>query len=323
MRLPHKAHAHPDAGQRAERGEREDWVSIQTAEAFRSEVELRNHDWPEPLSSDRVCEDQAFLDMCLSPRPTPARGRYVDRWPPGRIEPIGPILFIPPRMTLNGSCGAGTQTSLSCFIDGRYFESALEDLNDRALVECLDVKNIDVLKGLQRLLQEKLHPDLASPIFMEGLLIAVSVDLIRHLRNVKMRKAGPSGLAPWRMRLIEDRIRSEGPMPSVAELADLCRMSRRHLARTFRNESGGTLKDRIKGAGLARAHQMLADEDAPIKQIAADLGFAGTSSFSSAFLRATGMRPTDARTRGRSGVRTDGRESNRVSSPKLAKPWWS
>ena len=276
---------------------------IEPAEAFRSEVELRSHEWSQPSYSDRFCGDQAFLDMCLSPRPTPARGRYVERWPPGRIEPIGSILFIPPGMTLAGSCGAGKQQSLSCFIDARYFDNAQDDLTDRALVECLDIKSIDVWNGLRRLLREKLHPDLASPIFIEGLLITISVDLIRHLQSVKVRTSGLSGLAPWRMRLIEERIRSEEPLPSVAELADLCRMSRRHLARAFRNETGGTLRDRIKAAGLARAQQMLADGSAPIKQIAADLGFAGTSSFSSAFLRATGTRPTDARARGRLELR--------------------
>lgn len=279
---------------------------IQAGQGLGSEIELRRHEWPRPLSSDLTCRDQAFLDMCLNRRPTPARGRYVDRWPPSRVEPIGSILFIPPGMTFSGSCGAGKQDSLSCFIDARHFANALDDISDRALVECLDVRSADVCNGLRRLLQEKLNPGLASPLFIEALLITVSVDLIRRLQDVKARTTGQIGLAPWRMRLIEERIRSEAPLPSVAELADLCRMSRRHLARAFRNDTGATLKDRIKAAGLARAEQLLADGDAPIKQIAADLGFAATSSFSSAFLRATGVRPSEARARGRS-VRAAGR----------------
>lgn len=268
-------------------------------QVFRSEVELQSHVWPQPWTGERACREQAFLDMCLDPRPTPARGRYVERWPPSRIEPIGSILFVPPGLTLNGSCGAGKQRSLSCFIDSGYFENSLEDLSDRALLECLDVKSANVWHSLRRLLHERLTPDLASPIFVEALLVTISIDLIRHLREVKARHSAPSSLAPWRMRLIEERIRSEEPLPSVAELADLCRISRRHLARAFRHDTGETLKDRIKAAGLARAQQMLAEGNTPIKQIAADLGFAGTSSFSSAFLRATGTRPAEARAHGR------------------------
>jgi AraC family transcriptional regulator len=212
------------------------------------------------------------------------------------------ILFIPPGMALNGSWGAGRQRSLSCLIDAGNFGDGLADLGDRALVECLNVRDHDIMYGLQRLARETAQPSFVSPVLREALLVTLSADLLRHLSILDRREAGASGLAPWRMRLIEDRIRSPEPLPKVSELAALCRMSTRHLARAFKNETGATLRQRIKAAGLARAQQMLAEGHAPIKQIAGQLGFASTSSFSSAFLRATGNRPKDTRARGGDGA---------------------
>jgi len=271
----------------------------------RTLVEFRSHEWPEPMHADRACEDHAFIDLCLTLRPTPARGRYIERWPAGRFEPIGMILFIPPGMTLEGTCGAGRQRSLSCFIDASNFDGRLGDLSDRALLECLDIRNADVLHDMHRLSREIDQPSFVSPVLKDALVITLSADLLRHLCAIGEADGGASGLAPWRMRLIEERIRSPEPLPRVAELAALCKMSTRHLARAFKSETGATVRERIKAAGLARAQQMLTEGRVPIKQIAAQLGFASTSSFSSAYMRATGDRPKD--TRARSGCGSSSR----------------
>lgn len=272
----------------------------QAVETPRFEIELLRHDWSQPNVGARICEDQAYLDLCLTSRPGPARGCY-NRWGHKRVEPIGSILFVPPGMTFYGSCGAGKQQSLACLIDSRYFEGKLENINDLALLECMNVKSSDVSYGLRRIARELVDPDFVSPLLTEALLITLSVDLVRHLSSIRSPGGMDCGLAPWRMRLIEERIRSVQPPPSVSELATLCRMSTRHLARAFRNETGTTLVQRIKAAGVARAQEMLAEGSLPIKQIAAELGFSTTSSFSSAFLRATGERPRDARIRAQVG----------------------
>jgi len=266
--------------------------------APRMMVQFQNHEWPEPMHADRTCEDHAFIDLCLTLRPSPARGRYIERWPASRFEPIGMILLIPPGLTLEGTWGAGRQRSLSCFIDASNFGGRLNDLSDRALLECLDVKNGDVLHDMRRLCREMDQPSFVSPVLKDALVITLSADLLRHLCAIGEADSGATGLAPWRMRLIEERIRSPEPLPRVAELALLCKMSTRHLARAFKSETGATLRERIKAAGLARAEQLLAEGRTPIKQIAAQLGFASTSSFSSAYMRATGDRPKDARARG-------------------------
>lgn len=269
----------------------------QMADTSRFEIEVLSHDWSQPNVAARVCQDHAYLDFCLTSRPGPARGSYVDRWGRRRVEAIGSILFIPPGMTFYGACGAGKQQSLICLMDDHYFEGNLENISDLALLECLDIKNTDISYGLRRLAKEVADPCFISPVLTEALLVTLSVDLVRHLSQVRAADSRETGLAPWRMRRIEERIRSLQPLPSVGELADLCRMSTRHLARAFRNETGATLGQRIKAAGVARAQELLADERFSIKQIAVKLGFSNTSSFSSAFLRATGERPKEARTR--------------------------
>ena len=77
----------------------------------------------------------------------------------------------------------------------------------------------------------------------------------------------------------------------MAELAELCGISVRHLHRQFLNLTGVTISDYIEAQLVSRAKGLLAGTALSIRQIAAQSGFEHANSFSRTFRRATGMTP--------------------------------
>jgi AraC family transcriptional regulator len=104
------------------------------------------------------------------------------------------------------------------------------------------------------------------------------------------------GLAPWRLRLIDERLSEIGQSPTLTELAGLCKMSVRQMTRGFRKSRGCSIGEHVARARLKSAQQMLATNQS-VKAIAYSLGFASPSSFSYAFRRAVGETPREFRQR--------------------------
>jgi AraC family transcriptional regulator len=134
--------------------------------------------------------------------------------------------------------------------------------------------------------------DFGSQANLESLAKQLAIEIARKFASGRSPDHYSSGLAPWRMKRLYERLYSEGPLPDLAELATLCGMSIRHLSRTFRTETGQTLGKYIDAVMVERATEMLA-ASTPIGETAKRLGFAGPSSFRSAFRRATGLLPSE------------------------------
>ena len=142
----------------------------------------------------------------------------------------------------------------------------------------------------------ELHePDFASQNMIENLARQLAIEIVRRF---KLRDAKPGylvgGLAPWRMRLIQERVYSDLPVPNLEELANLCDMTVRHLSRAFRTETGLTVGKYVEAAMAERARAMLGN-GTPVREVAANLGYATSGSFSCAFRRATGLLPREVK----------------------------
>ncbi len=146
---------------------------------------------------------------------------------------------------------------------------------------------------LLRLADELQHPGFASEPLVESIAVQLAVELGRYLINFGEVPAAHE-LAPWRLRLIDERLHDVDNVPTLTELAELCRLSVRHLTRGFRASRGCSIGEHIANHRIEQAKQMLASEQS-IKAIAYTLGFASPSSFCSAFRRAAGMTPGEFR----------------------------
>lgn len=244
-------------------------------------------------------ESCSYLNMSLTPRPSGSRSRYLEFWRKNRFEPIGRIVLQPYGTKIHAEAERGSFFSLSCLIDSKMLKLDADSLSDSTLTKLFDIKNSAIQNDLDRILKEMSSPSLASGLALEGASILLAADLTQYIYNLCKPERKVGGLSPHKLRLVEDRIKSSLPLPTISELADLCGLSERHLARVFRQEIGQTVAEYIKEAALERACWLLRETTLSIKQVAGNVGFANSSTFGFAFRRETGIRPSDFRANSR------------------------
>jgi AraC-like DNA-binding protein len=102
-------------------------------------------------------------------------------------------------------------------------------------------------------------------------------------------------LDQWRRRLapaeqyIRDHFRAS---PDLHELAKTVNLSIFHFHRSFKKAYGEPPKQMITRLQIAEARKLLAETDAPLAELAKQLGFAHQSHFTSRFRQITGTTPS-------------------------------
>lgn len=263
-------------------------------------VQLVRFDMTQPADNVVRHDDSYWLDFSLTPRPRNARACYREHWSPQRYERLGKVFMLPPGETLQArSDGASSQTSILCHLQPDALSKACGrelQWTDRRLQDSLDIRNENVRSLLLRLAQEVRHPGFATEALVELIIAQLAIELARHCAGVSDDSAVGGGLAAWRLRLIDERLREERAAPTLNELAALCRVSVRQLTRGFRSSRGSSIGEHIAATRIELAKRML-HADNSVKGIAYTLGFASPSSFCFAFKRATGATPNEFRQR--------------------------
>jgi AraC family transcriptional regulator len=247
-----------------------------------------------------LCAEQAYwLDLCLTPRPPNARACYRDRWAPDHFERIGEIFLVPPGESMRArSEGGRPQSSILCHLGQEamraWFGGDLQ-WTDRRLSAGLDIENAYIRGLLRRLAEEVRHPGFASEMLVELIAGQLAIELGRYCTRIADVPT-TGGLAPWRLRLIDERLNEISQAPTLTELAAICKLSVRQLTRGFRKSRGCSIGEHVARSRLKNAQRLLAT-DQSVKAIAYSLGFASPSSFSYAFRRAVGETPREFRLR--------------------------
>jgi AraC family transcriptional regulator len=155
----------------------------------------------------------------------------------------------------------------------------------------MDLRCTRIHSLLSQISRELYNPGFASEMMVEGLSMALLVETARLQRELQEKSVSGGGLAPVNLRRIRERVLELGTPPSLESLAALCNLSKRHMMRAFRESTGQTIGLFIQQSALDKARHRLRNTDAPIGDIAAELGFKTNSSFSTAFRRLTGESP--------------------------------
>src|SRR5205085_804877 len=113
---------------------------------------------------------------------------------------------------------------------------------DRRLEASLDIANSAIRGLLLRLAEEIRHPGFASQTLVELIVGQIAIEFWRYSHGVES-DAGHGGLAPWRLRLIDERLKEPREPPSLSELAALCKVSLRQLTRGFRASRNRSIGD--------------------------------------------------------------------------------
>lgn len=239
-----------------------------------------------------------WLDLCLTPRRIHDRARYVDLWSPHRFEKMGSIIALPPGFDLQLKSDGGQHISLICALKAEAVNRWLPDdfeWTDRRLESCINISSPTIAALLRRLSQEIRQPGVGDEILLEAIVTQISVELARYLLAID-EPIDRGGLAAWRLRLIDKRIESSEPLPTLVELAQLCNISTRQLTRGFRTSRGCSIGDYVEASRIEAAKRRLATDEG-IKSIALAVGFSSQSAFTYAFRRSAGVTPHDFRQR--------------------------
>jgi AraC family transcriptional regulator len=279
------------------RGEK--WVTIdRELRGPAATARLVRIDLPGPIDHITCDEDGFRFGLCLGPRTHPVRARYSERWGPHRFERLGRAFVTPPGEPLQIRDDYGHHASMLCQLRPEpiraWFDGELK-WTERRLEATLDLPNASIRSLLQRLADELRHPGFASVVLMDLIAAQLAIELSRCFADLP---EGPAtgGLAPWRLRLIEERLREVREAPTLAELAGLCGLSVRQLTRGFRASRGCSIGEHVALIRVEHARRLLAT-DRSIKSIAYSLGFSSPSAFAFAFRRATGETPREFRQR--------------------------
>jgi AraC family transcriptional regulator len=262
-------------------------------------AQLVHFDFAEPIDNLSPANDNYRLDLCLTPRPDNARACYTNRWRQWRFERLGHLFLTPAGEPMRArSDGCCEQDSLVCYLKSGQMQEWFDgDLRwtDRQLEGALDIRDTNIKNLLLRLAQEAKQPGFASDMLVELIAAQMAIELTRYCTEVADTPRS-GGLAAWRLRMIDDRLRELTAPPTLVELAELCRLSVRQLTRGFRASRGCSIGDYVASSRVEHAKQLLAGEHS-VKYIAYTLGFASPSSFCYAFRRATGESPGQYRQR--------------------------
>jgi AraC family transcriptional regulator len=265
-------------------------------------AQLMRFDLPEPVDELLIEDDAYWLDLCLTPRPGNARACYRDHWGPHRFERLGNLFVRPPGESLQARSDRGRQTSIVCHVRPEsiraWFDGELK-WTERRLEATLDLRSSNVRSLLLRLADELRSPGFASEVLVELIAAQLAIELSRCFAVLAEDRAS-GGLAPWRLRLIDERLREVHEAPSLAELAGLCGLSVRQLTRGFRASRGCSIGEHVALIRVEHAKRLLATGES-VKAIAHSLGFSSPSKFALAFRRAAGETPREFRYRISSG----------------------
>ena len=238
--------------------------------------------------------DAYRIDLCLTPR-LPASMRF-DRWKSHRFEKPGRIFVVPPGESLAVWNDLGRESVIVAYLFtdamSRWMEAPIKPSGD-PLDNSIAISSPDIEHVMLRLRDEARSPGLASDVMIEGLAMLLCAELQRHYGAARSL-APTGGLAPWRLRRIDDRLKSSNELVGLADLADLCGLSVRQLSRGFRASRGQSIGQYVAHHRIERAKEALV-RDPCIKAVAGRMGFASSAAFSSAFRKATGLSPSEFR----------------------------
>jgi AraC family transcriptional regulator len=133
--------------------------------------------------------------------------------------------------------------------------------------------------------------------YCEALAVVVAHELLRMQGNLRRRKPPTRGsLAVWQQRIvaayIEEHLAKAIPLHALAKLVDL---SPYYFCRAFKQSFGIPPHRYHVNRRIERAKALLAERASSVTDVALEIGFSETSSFSAAFRHTTGATPTEYR----------------------------
>jgi AraC family transcriptional regulator len=217
--------------------------------------------------------------------------------PPSKLRDVGRrFTFVPAGRAFHEWQEPRTLSKMMCI----YLDPAILPLDaklrgaERSLAPRMFFEDAGLWETVHKLAKLVAEPSAADRAYFEALGAVLMHEIIRlDQRAASAQPLVRGGLAAWQRRVvgtyIDEHLAERVPL---AALAALVRLSPFHFCRAFKQSFGVPPHRYHSNRRVERAKLLLADPDFSVTEIGLDLGFSETSSFTTAFRRATGMTPT-------------------------------
>lgn len=145
------------------------------------------------------------------------------------------------------------------------------------------------IEALYRLTNEVRRPDDLTPLVMESMAIEVLAALIRQ--EWPEERGTPHWLRRAR-EVVHADFKSSVTLESVAAAVDI---HPAHLSKTFKSHYGQNIGEYVRRLRVEEAKRLLSRSEAPLGDLALELGFADQSHFCRTFKRIAGLTPSEFR----------------------------
>jgi AraC family transcriptional regulator len=137
------------------------------------------------------------------------------------------------------------------------------------------------------------QPEEGAAIFADCMALAFFSHIVRAYGGVPAGGRSTSGgLAPWQLQRARDFMNANlAGDPSIAEIANDCRLSSSYFARAFKHTTGVPPYRWLTKQRVERAKELLQDPDLELADIAQLCGFVDQSHFTRVFSRSEGYSP--------------------------------
>ncbi|MBQ0796888.1 AraC family transcriptional regulator [Zhongshania sp.] len=241
-----------------------------------------------------VTEQHSVLSLGLSRLLEQAEGRYTSFKAP-RFRRFGTLNFRPADIPFEVRVSQGKYHTIRCRFNAKTLQDlgiTTSELDEAQLEACFDIHAPRIEDAMMRLADEVANQSSDSPTLIAALLTTIAVDLSRYIHDAKLRELPHrGGLAPRHLRLVFARLDQLGAPPSIAEMAELCGLSRYHFMRAFKESIGESPSNYAQKILMARARALIASSERPLGEIAQELGYTSNAAFSAAFRRHCGRSP--------------------------------
>lgn len=260
-------------------------------------VEVKSYEWDKPES--RIFELPYYRVSRVLPRQRSSQVRW--RLPNERAARTVKQFSIMPAhspITVEADTPGGL-TSVTCVFPAGRFEElvGIEAWSNELTAAFLSARNplIDTL--LERLAREIMFPHPRTQELIDAIITLLTAEIGQMARHGRAAEGRAGKLAAWQLdrlrQMIENSIADRAV--NVAELAESCSISPRHLVRRFKETTGDTIHGYVRRVRHERAKALLANEELRLKDIAVQLGFMTPSHFAAEFRQNHGCSPSQFR----------------------------
>ncbi len=216
--------------------------------------------------------------------------------PEGQRVHVGALTFIPAGTQVRVSSRAGRHRWIQMRFEPSLLESVLGRWSE-PLLPIPAIRDTPIDTALLRIAREMAQPSQGTAEVIEALRESILIDLSRAiLAPHRLIAAKAAGLNKQQLTTLTDYIENADYFaPTIADIAKLLGISRRHLTRLFRLSMGQTIHAYLSEVRLRKAMHLLTTTQLSVKEIAHKLGFSTTGGLTATFRAATGQTPTKYR----------------------------